>query len=50
MNTNIISATVAACIASLAMGAGAAHAEIPDEDVVGGIFDITGQLAGRGRG
>lgn len=46
MNTNIVLAAVAACVASLA--AGAAHAEIPDEVVVGGIFDITGSWAAEG--
>ena len=48
MNTNIVFAAVAACVASLAMGAGAAHAEIPDEVEVGGIFDITGSWAAEG--
>lgn len=46
MNTNIVLAAVAACVASLATGA--AHAEIPDEVVVGGIFDITGSWAAEG--
>lgn len=46
MNTNIVLAAVAACVASLATGA--AHAEIPDEVVVGGIFDITGGWASEG--
>lgn len=46
MNTNIVFAAVAACVASLA--AGAAHAEIPDEVEVGGIFDITGSWAAEG--
>ena len=38
---------IAACL-SIGLGAGAAHAEIPEEVVIGGVFDITGNWAAEG--